>query len=259
MASLFFVECRPIGGHNKVNWNWNNRLAWWHTGFNRCMFWFSGLDDGVFALPFLLVCWCLKSAGQKRGLSAVLHEVQGRPIQTWISPDPMIISIWDIKPWKRGGGWIWLRYASGSTRRRCWDFPWTNPSCESCAFTTRVVLSLSTQGAGGWLGGWVVAVISGIQKRKCEWCWRNSRSLLLAKIFGGFSFLHLRFILSITIDKCFTCKDQNQMAFCSGGTRPKSPFTDWVKETKCGPWDHATSESWNHLFFLKVWFAVIAW
>ena len=85
---------------------------------------------------------------------------------------------------------------------------------------------------------------------------KGKLKVLLAKIFGGFSFLYLHFILSITVDiiyrecvdQCLTCKLGSGSDRFFGAffffTRPKSPFTDWVKETKCGPWtDHVTSVS----------------
>ena len=102
------------------------------------------------------------------------------------------------------------------------------------------MLSLSTQG-----GDWVVTLgwLEGIAIKK-KWQTEGPvgediwRFLISPPSFYTYCRITVDIIYRECVDQCLTCKlgsGSDTLGRFFFHTRPKSPFTDWVKETKCGP------------------------
>ena len=82
----------------------------------------------------------------------------------WCSCGCFFLSMSHWENWSVKTSWM-LRSAIRKDVRS-WVFPWTNPSCESCASTTLAVQSQSTPGAPGSGSMWVI-----LHEAAMRFCW----------------------------------------------------------------------------------------
>ena len=164
--------------------------------------------------PFCCTAWSTRPDGQGRPPSDAPLKL-GRFFR-WFNSEMQVGNIpifnghiqLDIKleKWGVEFGWDAARVDMINLKIFCASaqvlgFPLDKPKLRILCFHNAGSAESIYTGSGRWLGGWR-AVISGIQKRTVNDVALkvvNWRSLLLAKIFGGFSFLHLHFIPSVVL------------------------------------------------------------
>lgn len=164
--------------------------------------------------PFCCTAWSTRPDG--RDSTAVWCAAKIRWFFHWFNSEMQVGNIpisnghihLDIKLEKRGVefGWDAARVDMMKLKIFCaaaqvLGFPLDKPKLRILCFHNAGSAESIYTGSGGWLGGWR-AVISGIEKRTVNdiaLTVANWRSLLLAKIFGGFSLLRLHFIPSVVV------------------------------------------------------------